>query len=331
MSLAVAAYVLAVAVFIPVSGWFADRYGARRVFVAGAGAVHPGLGALRPGAEFRHAGGDAGAAGAGRRDDDAGRPPDPAAQLSPLRTDDGDDLYDLARDHGAGARPAAGRGAHHLSVLALDLLRQSAVRRSSGIAAGAALRREYAASHDPGRFDCRRLSDGGLRAGPAAIRHGECQPAGHSAFRHCGRLCRRGGAAAGLSAFMPAASPRPAVDLDLFRRRSFRVGTLGGRAVPHRHERCAVPVAADAAGGLRAFAHRLRLDHLHRLRRRDCSSAPCWRRCCGATAFALVLVASAVAGSIALAGFRADARPPRRIGSFSSGYSSSASPAPASS
>jgi EmrB/QacA subfamily drug resistance transporter len=34
MSLAVAAYVLAVAVFIPVSGWFADRYGARRVFVA---------------------------------------------------------------------------------------------------------------------------------------------------------------------------------------------------------------------------------------------------------------------------------------------------------
>jgi EmrB/QacA subfamily drug resistance transporter len=34
MSLAVAAYVLAVAVFIPVSGWFADRFGARRVFVA---------------------------------------------------------------------------------------------------------------------------------------------------------------------------------------------------------------------------------------------------------------------------------------------------------
>jgi EmrB/QacA subfamily drug resistance transporter len=34
MSLAVAAYVLAVAIFIPVSGWFADRYGARRVFVA---------------------------------------------------------------------------------------------------------------------------------------------------------------------------------------------------------------------------------------------------------------------------------------------------------
>jgi EmrB/QacA subfamily drug resistance transporter len=33
MSLAVAAYVLTVAIFIPVSGWFADRFGTRRVFV----------------------------------------------------------------------------------------------------------------------------------------------------------------------------------------------------------------------------------------------------------------------------------------------------------
>jgi EmrB/QacA subfamily drug resistance transporter len=34
MDLAVTAYVLTLAVFIPVSGWFADRYGARRVFVS---------------------------------------------------------------------------------------------------------------------------------------------------------------------------------------------------------------------------------------------------------------------------------------------------------
>jgi EmrB/QacA subfamily drug resistance transporter len=33
MNLAVTAYVLTVAVFIPVSGWFADRFGARRIFV----------------------------------------------------------------------------------------------------------------------------------------------------------------------------------------------------------------------------------------------------------------------------------------------------------
>ena len=37
MSLAVTAYVLVLAVFIPVSGWFADRFSARRVF-----AVAPG-------------------------------------------------------------------------------------------------------------------------------------------------------------------------------------------------------------------------------------------------------------------------------------------------
>src|ERR1700748_131186 len=44
MSLAVAAYVLAVAVFIPVSGWFADRVGARRGFFGGGGGFSLGLG-----------------------------------------------------------------------------------------------------------------------------------------------------------------------------------------------------------------------------------------------------------------------------------------------
>lgn len=37
MSLAVSAYVLTLAVFIPLSGWFADRFGARRVFIAALG------------------------------------------------------------------------------------------------------------------------------------------------------------------------------------------------------------------------------------------------------------------------------------------------------
>ena len=34
LNLAVTTYILALAIFIPVSGWFADRFGARRVFVA---------------------------------------------------------------------------------------------------------------------------------------------------------------------------------------------------------------------------------------------------------------------------------------------------------
>ena len=34
LNLAITAYVLSLAVFMPVSGWFADRYGTRRVFAA---------------------------------------------------------------------------------------------------------------------------------------------------------------------------------------------------------------------------------------------------------------------------------------------------------
>lgn len=37
MNLAVAAYVLTLAVFIPLSGWFADRFGVRRIFVTALG------------------------------------------------------------------------------------------------------------------------------------------------------------------------------------------------------------------------------------------------------------------------------------------------------
>ena len=33
MNLAVTTYVLTLAVFIPISGWFADRFGARRIFL----------------------------------------------------------------------------------------------------------------------------------------------------------------------------------------------------------------------------------------------------------------------------------------------------------
>src|ERR1700743_2000682 len=35
MNLAMTTYVLTLAVFIPVSGWFADRFGARRIFALG--------------------------------------------------------------------------------------------------------------------------------------------------------------------------------------------------------------------------------------------------------------------------------------------------------
>ena len=34
LSLAITSYILSLAVFIPISGWFADRFGSRRVFCA---------------------------------------------------------------------------------------------------------------------------------------------------------------------------------------------------------------------------------------------------------------------------------------------------------
>jgi hypothetical protein len=93
---AVAAYVLALAVFIPLSGWFADRYGARRIF------------------ELCDVGGHARTAGIWRRHDDARRAAGPAARFPAPRARDRDDLHDTARHRRAEDRASAGRGDYHL-------------------------------------------------------------------------------------------------------------------------------------------------------------------------------------------------------------------------
>ena len=49
MNLAVTAYVLTLAVFIQLSGWFADRYGMRKIFVLALGTFRTGLGVMRTG------------------------------------------------------------------------------------------------------------------------------------------------------------------------------------------------------------------------------------------------------------------------------------------
>ena len=76
-----ASYTLSLAVFIPVSGWMADRFGTRRVFASAIGLFHPGLGAVRPLDQHRDAGGLPRPAGRRRRHDDAGRPHDHGAHL----------------------------------------------------------------------------------------------------------------------------------------------------------------------------------------------------------------------------------------------------------
>ena len=48
MKSVLASYTLSLAVFIPISGWMADRFGTRRVFASRDRAVHAGLAAVRP-------------------------------------------------------------------------------------------------------------------------------------------------------------------------------------------------------------------------------------------------------------------------------------------
>ena len=85
LKLVLTSYLLALAVFIPASGWVADRFGARTVFrwailVFALGSVACGL-STGAGAT----GGGPRAAGHRRLDDDAGRPPDPAPRRAPRR------------------------------------------------------------------------------------------------------------------------------------------------------------------------------------------------------------------------------------------------------
>ena len=47
LNLAITSYLLSLAVFIPISGWVADRFGARRVFRAAIVVFTAGLGLLR--------------------------------------------------------------------------------------------------------------------------------------------------------------------------------------------------------------------------------------------------------------------------------------------
>ena len=47
LKLAVTSYLVSLAIFVPVSGWMADRYGSRTVFRGGARGVHGRLARLR--------------------------------------------------------------------------------------------------------------------------------------------------------------------------------------------------------------------------------------------------------------------------------------------
>ena len=83
LKLAVTAYLLSLAVFIPVSGWTADRFGARTVFRSAIAVFMLRLDRLRASNSLAAIRRRAHRRGDGRGDDDAGRAPDPRAQRRP--------------------------------------------------------------------------------------------------------------------------------------------------------------------------------------------------------------------------------------------------------
>ena len=74
LKLALTSYLLAIAVFLPASGWLADRYGARMIFRLAIVALHARLDPLRPVQLDRGDRRRARRPGDRRRDDGAGRP-----------------------------------------------------------------------------------------------------------------------------------------------------------------------------------------------------------------------------------------------------------------
>ena len=85
LKLALTSYLVGLAIFIPISGWMADRFGAKRIFRAAHCGVHGGLALLRLGEFARRLRGLAVPPGHGRRHDGAGRPPGDPAQRAAER------------------------------------------------------------------------------------------------------------------------------------------------------------------------------------------------------------------------------------------------------
>ena len=164
LKLAITSYLLALAIFIPASGWMADRYGARTIFRTAIAVFMLGSIGCALSQSLRAFRRRPVLPGHGRRHDVAGRPP----RADPHRRAAKPGRRHVVPDHAgadrADARPAAGRLHHDLCDLALDLPDQPA-DRARGHLPGDALRRKRARRqgravrfrrHDPGRPGRRR-------------------------------------------------------------------------------------------------------------------------------------------------------------------------------
>ena len=255
LKLAITSYLLSLAVFIPASGWTADRFGARMVFrvaiaVFMVGSIGCALSHIpRPFRDRAHP------AGHRRRDDDPGRATGAAALDRQERAGERDGLgHDPGADR-PGDRPAARRLHHHLFFLALDLPDQHSDRPARHLS-GAEIHRS-----DPQRR-------------PRALRPLRAGAGGARTRRHRVRALGRRAQSAALDRHRRAGRDRHGFD-DALRHprpanRLAGAGFLADAAadaarqhhrrlpVPARHRRAAVPAAAVDAGRLRPVAVPLR-------------------------------------------------------------------------
>ena len=162
LKLALTSYLLSLAVFIPMSGWTADRFGARTVFTSAPRCVHARLDRLRAGILARRFRDRPHRPGHGRRHDDAGRPARAGALDRQARTRQCHGLGDGARPCRPGDRPAGRRLHHDLCVVALDLPDQypdrahwhcvcTQIHRSGARGRSRAVRRQRHAARKPWR------------------------------------------------------------------------------------------------------------------------------------------------------------------------------------
>jgi hypothetical protein len=128
MKAVLASYTLSLAVFIPISGWMANRFGTRRVFACRHRHIHARLLPVRHLDRHSRAGGVPDSAGLRRRHDAARRPPHHGAHVRQIRTDPRHELRGHSRSDRPDARAAARRIDHRLFSLERHFLRQHSDR-----------------------------------------------------------------------------------------------------------------------------------------------------------------------------------------------------------
>ena len=162
MKAVLASYTLSLAVFIPISGWMADRFGTRRVFASAIGLFTLRVAAVRAVQQHSSAGGVPRNAGHGRSDDGPGGPAHSGALVRQGRSAARDEFRLGSGIGGAHAGPGGGRLDRRLRSLARDLLPQYSHRPAGpgdGLSASARLQGKGCAS---ARF---------CRAGALRVRH----------------------------------------------------------------------------------------------------------------------------------------------------------------